>query len=271
MKYLYLIALGGLNDILCRIQKYVYYCIKNNRLLFIDTRYGTYKYNIFRFIHIHLDLIIQKIKYFDNISINKLNFYPKGIKNDFKKIINNNFNIKSNQYDLRFNNKELDHDVIICAESGGGDSFPFFYKYITINNIIKKYVIEKAKLIKKPYIAIQIRNTDIITDYKSIYLKNKELIHKYDYVYIATDNKNVIQYFKHKNLNVKNFTEFPKEKHKNLHTSNISCETKFKNLFTDMYIILNAEKAILESNGGFSDLLKECYKRKNYIINNKFI
>ena len=38
-----------------------------------------------------------------------------------------------------------------------------------------------------------------------------------------------------------------------------------------MYIILNAEKAILESNGGFSDLLKECYKRKNYIINNKFI
>ena len=270
MKYLYLIALGGLNDILCRIQKYVDYCIKNNRLLFIDTRYGTYKYNIFKFIHIHIKLVIQKINYLYRLNIDELNFYPKGIKQDFNNILNKNFNIKDNKYNLKFNCEDLYHDVIICSESGGGNSFPLFYRYLTINNNIKKFVLEKAKLIKSPYIAIQIRNTDIITDYKSIYLKNKELIHKYNTVYIATDNRNVVQYFKYKNLNVKNFTEFPKKKNKNLHTSNISCDIKFKNLFTDMYMILNADRVILESNGGFSDLLKQCYKRKKNILQKKF-
>jgi len=270
MKYLYLIALGGLNDIFCRIQKYMKYCKENNRLLFIDTRYSTYKYNIFRFLIIKDSIVIQNINYFRNINIDELSFYPSEVKNIFDDIINKKF-IKQKNNNLIFKQEKVNEDVIVCCEAGGGNSFDFFYKNISIKNKIKEYIKEKAKLINVPYIAIHIRNTDIVTDYKKIYLNNKNLIHKYSLVYVATDNKNVISYFKNKNLNVKNFTQFPKLKHKNLHSSSLSCETKFKNLFTDMYIILNADKVILQSNGGFSDLLKECYKRKNNILYNKFI
>ena len=266
MKYLYLIALGGLNDIFCRIEKYIKYCRENNRLLFIDTRYGTYRYNILRYLIIKDNNVIQNINYFKNIDINKLSFYPNEIKYIFDDIINKKFIKQNNKNNLIFRGQKLNEDVIVCCESGGGDSFDFFYKHVFIKNKIKDYIKEKAKLIKVPYIAIHIRNTDIVTDYKKIYLTNKNLIHKYSLVYVATDNKNVISYFKNKNLNVKNFTQFPKLKHKNLHSSNLSCETKFKNLFTDMYMILKADKVILESQGGFANLLKICYKYKDKII-----
>lgn len=59
MKYLYLIVLGGFNDILCGIKEYYKYCKKTNRILYIDTCYSPYKINLCKIMKLPKDLNIN--------------------------------------------------------------------------------------------------------------------------------------------------------------------------------------------------------------------
>ncbi len=52
MKYLYLQPMGGLNDILCRINYCINYCKNTNRILLLDTYNSFYKINFSEYIDI---------------------------------------------------------------------------------------------------------------------------------------------------------------------------------------------------------------------------
>ena len=67
---------------------------------------------------------------------------------------------------------------------------------------------KKYSNIKKPYICIQIRNSDRDCNYKKLYEENKDIIKKYNIV-IATDDKLSLEFLKNKGLNILNFTTFP--------------------------------------------------------------
>lgn len=270
MKYFYLIPQGGLCDILTKINQALKYCIESDRKLFIDTRYGRYGRNIFKYITFNHDLIIQDFDYFKKIKLDNLSVYPKELKNKFKNILNKK-NIKItynapkiysiNNVQLIFPDLETSEDIIIYSNHGGSkDIFIFFNQYITLKDKIKNHCQKMIKNIKSKYLGIHIRNTDRKINIQKLYNIHKELFKKYEYIYLATDDVNSINFLKSLNLNIININSWSSD------NNNISFEKKFKDLFFDIYAILNASQVLLKSKGGFSRLLRHSYENKNLVL-----
>ena len=145
---------------------------------------------------------------------------------------------------------------------GGGNGYTLFKQLTFTSDIIKNACKERYALIKKPYICIQIRNTDYTCDYKSLYDTHKNDIKSFNDIYIATDDKEAIEFFKLEGLSVKNFITFP-DNSKTLHMSNnINPHTKLIDLFCDIYLISMADKLLSNSKGGFIRLVKYCREDK---------
>jgi hypothetical protein len=157
---------------------------------------------------------------------------------------------------------QIEQDVIIHCTCGGGTGF-FLFEKLTPKENIRAHCREKHALFGgEPYLAIHVRNTDIKSDYVTMYENNKELINSYPKLYVATDDKDVVTFFQSKNLCVVNFTTFPEwgQKSYNLHTSLIDPDKKIKDVMCDFYMMLMAHEFVSCSNGGFIQLIIECRK-----------
>ena len=117
------------------------------------------------------------------------------------------------------------------------------------------------------FLCIQVRNTDLKCDYKKLCLDYKDLIDKYKVVYLCTDSEEVLHFFRQQFPNILNFTNFPKENNCPLHMSSINPDIKFKNLICDILIATNSNKILSNSKGGFINLLKNCHKNKQIVLN----
>lgn len=274
--YLYLAPQGGFTDMLCIIHSMIDYCVKNNRILLVDTTKCCYKINFSDFFYLKnmpitiiTDInIIRKI-----IADTSLTIYPDGIIDrnvDNWTLIWTPLRIYTlNKILLTLPTETCTDNIIIHSRCGGsGHRFESF-KNIFFNQSIIDHVKNEFKKLPDKYLCIQIRNTDLKCDYVSLYETNKEIIHSYDVVYIATDDKTTIDFFKTKNLNIFNFIEFPITHSRNLHYSTISSDVKIKNLICDIYIIAMADKLLSNSQGGFIHLLREIRNNKE-ILTDKF-
>lgn len=195
----------------------------------------------------------------------------KNISADLKiwKTRYNNSNNNKKKYILNLPNKPIKEKIIFFGCDGGGNGYQFF-KNINFKKDIKSYCQEKYLLIKKPYLSIQIRNTDYQCDYQNLYNVNREKIHSYQNIYVATDDVNVITFFKSKSLNIYNFTTFPKEeKYRSLHTSNVDSKQKIYDLILDVYMITMSDQLLSNSKGGFIKLCRSCNENKD-LITTKF-
>lgn len=130
---------------------------------------------------------------------------------------------------------------------------------------VKQHINGKIDSLPKPYISIQVRNTDYKCDYQSLYENNKLFIHKQNAIYIATDDKDVLEWFKSKGLPVYNYTTYPSNKAKSLHHSNVSSDVKFIDMLTDFCIISLSDNLLSESKGGFIDLCRGLQKNNKII------
>ena len=77
----------------------------------------------------------------------------------------------------------------------------------------------------------------------------------------------MIKFFKSNNLglNIFNFTTFNSNKKvNNLHyNTSINGNTKIIDLMSDIYIISMSNKLLSNSQGGFIELVRNCYNNKN--------
>lgn len=285
MKYIYLTVHGGFNDILCVIEKTIKVCIKNNRTLLLDT-INNYSYKInfsdyFNVLNIPNVPIIYDMNEIKKIVFNKnLTIFPNILYNKMEDIVHNKVPITYKTGGFQYNNTNINlilpsneqkEDIIVYVDCGNGhNSFNFFNKHIYFKHNIIDYCNNNLSKINKPYICLYIRNTDRKCDYKNLYNNNKELINSYQNIYIATDDKNILSFFKEMSLNIFNFTTFPSGNYKTLHYSNIDKDIKIKDLISDLYIITNADKLLSNSEGGFNKLVISCNKNA-FDIKNKFI
>ena len=294
--YVYLLPQGGFNDMLCVIERTLEYCKKYKKTLLLDTVNSVYNINFSEYFNFNLENndvnndinnpndnkvnIISDINEIIKIvkENNSTSFYPKCINtNIMLNILNGKIKFTFCQKEIiyKFNNKSLslvneniNENIIIYSFCGGGNGYNLF-KNLTFNSNIKEKCKERYEKILKPYLSIQVRNTDYKCDYIKLYNENKDLIHSnlYNSLYIATDDENVIKFFKSNNLglNIFNFTTFNSNKKvNNLHyNTSINGNTKIIDLMTDIYIISMSNKLLSNSQGGFIELVRNCYNNKN--------
>jgi hypothetical protein len=282
MKYIYLTAHGGFNDILCVIEHVINVCKKNNRTLLLDTINNlTYKINFSDYFNLVNVPIIYDMNEIKKIVFNKnLSIFPNILNNKMEDIVYNKVPISYKRGGFQYDNTNINlvlpsneqkEDIIVHVACGNGhNSFNFFNNHIFFKTDIINYCNNNLNKINKPYICLYIRNTDIKCNYKNLYNTHKELIHTFKNVYIASDDKNVISFFKKLPLNIYNFTTFPSDNYKGLHYSNIDKDIKIKDLISDLYIISMADKLVSNSKGGFNKLVSSCNKNASS-IKNKFI
>lgn len=288
MKYLYFLPNAGFNDILSTLYHCIQYCKKYKRVLLFDTLNSLYKINFSDYFDIS-ELkkvfnveIISDINFIKSIQVNEsTTFYPEFINsNIYFDIVNGNIDIdKSKQYNvdvniklypfkfhLMMNNNNLSSDFIIYTNCVGDKHGFSIFKNLIIKPVVTDYCKSKYLELKHPYVSFQIRNTDYQSDYKNLLNNNvKYLQNASNPVYVATDCKEVIEYFKSKNINVVNYCHYPDNILVNLHSSEMDPETKLLDLFTDILVLSMSSTIISNSKGGFIKLVQNCNQNKNLI------
>jgi hypothetical protein len=273
-KYVYFEPKGGLNDILFTTNRCLNYCINHNRILLVNGLKSTYIINFSDYFEIpsnkHIIFDIEQIK---NIcSNNSFSVYPTIFQNKMNNILKGEINF---DYDpngggwlyqntkLRLLRKNLKEDIIIYSSCGGGDGFKLFKRLVFKKNIMD-ICNERYKRLSIPYLGIQIRNTDYKCDYVKFFNQHKEVINSFTEIYLASDDVNVLQFFREKGLQIKNFTTFPTQQYKNLHRSEIDPRTKFIDVICDIYILSLSNTLLSPSKGGFIQLIKNVMNNRHF-------
>lgn len=279
-KYVYFVTIAGFNDMLVNLDYAIQYCKKYNRTLLFDCLNSLYKINFSDYFTLpnHHNVILDSTIIKNIITSTTLSVYPNVLQDKMIDVINGKITItnwKKNSYFYYYNNIELsipdyiiDQDIIVFSGFGGGDSFPLF-KQLQYSNEIKRICKKRYnKIENKPYLSLQIRNTDYKCDYKKLYEENKELLHSYHSIYIATDDKSVLDFFKSQKLSIINFTTFSLENNCiSLHSCvTINGNTKIIDMLCDMYLLIRSDKLISNSKGGFINLIRKCFENKSEII-----
>lgn len=278
-QYLYFLPQGGFNDILTGLNEMIEYCKIYNRIILFDTQNSMYKINISDYFYLNIENIIYDMDVIRNICKDISSIYPNVLADDMTDIINGNcrFNFTKELICIYKNNPILlpkekrPETIIFMTKFAGGGGGYFIFKTLMFKQNIISHTLDNYSQINKPYLCIQVRNTDRKSDYQLLYTQNKTLIHSYNSIYIATDDINVLDYFKKQGLSIFNFTRFGTEKFKNLHgNKTISPNSKILDLVSDIYVIVMAEEFLSNSNGGFIKMCRECRKNRDY-ISSKFV
>ena len=263
-KYMYYEPKGGFNDVLCSIRMCLACCIKNNRVLLVNGLKSEYKVQFTDYFDtpdFNKDVIydIEQIK---KICLNKsLSVYPNIFQNEMDNILSgkieftytkNGFMYKDNT--LTLPNKNITEDIIVYSCCGGGYGIQLL-RHVSFNKNVMDICNERYKMLNNPYLGIQIRNTDIKCDYIRFFNENLALIKSYSEIYLATDDVNVLVFFRDKGVSVKNFTTFPDEIYTNLHNSKIDPNVKFIDMISDMFILSLSDNLVSPSAGGFARLI----------------
>lgn len=270
--YVYLQPQGGLNDNMCVISRVLDYCKHYNRKLMIDGRYSEYKMNYADFFDFPFDNVICNSTKFREICNNQnCTVYPEGL-NIFDVVDGKNLAehvgggiYKFNGHATSLPNQARKETFIVYSTFGGGDGYTLF-KQLHIKNYIKNECKKRYDLLQPPYLCIQVRNTDIKCDYQLFYNEHKKIIHSFNEIYIATDDINVLKFYKQTGLTIKNFSTFPEGSYDSLHNSNLSAQQKIIDLTCDIYIMAMSDNILSNSSGGFIQLARHCFNNKPQIL-----
>ena len=264
--YVYLIPKGGLNDILSRVDYTLNYCKKTNRKLLLDINLSEYMITFDDYFYFKDEDIITDSTVLKTILADEeLSIYPDAI--DLRDIAKLEFHYNKGIYnykgvDICLPSDDCPNNIIIYVTCGGGDGLKIFSTLNFKKNIID-HIKSQYNKIPTPYLCIQVRNTDYKCDYGALYEQNKQLIDSYKNIYVATDDEQVLKFFREKGLTVYNFTSFPSVPCGNLHASKLLGDIKIKNLLCDMFIISMADKLLSNSVGGFIKLVRKLHEKKD--------
>lgn len=256
----------GLCDIFSNIYRTYKYCVKYNRKLLINFKNTTYKCNLGNFCYFKDKRIITNSC--------KINYITRKVKDKL--------NVEICPHHLHRLNKDWSNKVILIrfrgfankpGKSGGIErpfsQYPFLvwnfiFEKLVVTETLKTYINLKLNLIKKPYTAIQIRNTDRSCDYNNLIIKN---INNFDKtIYLATDNENTLIELKNNypQFEFINFCTFP-ENSQPMHFSNINGDFKMRDLLTDLFIVAKSNKFYTNGAGRYSHLCEYLFKNNNFI------
>ena len=236
-KYILCRPEGGLNDILCQIEKCCRYGERYNRTVIVDTNHENARnfHDDFSryFFPKHKRLILSAKAIKPKLAL--MNVFPTGVQGKL-----NNYQTKwqgdwrgklleveSNQL-LTFDfDKHYSQQVLLHHSTGGGTDSVFALLRIGVRPHIIKKLSERLQKIGRVYDAVHVRHTDYKTDYKS-FLDNYSASSQRP-LFLATDNKSVVTHFKQAlgENRVFSFSALP-EKQIALHSAKFSDDATFR-------------------------------------------
>jgi hypothetical protein len=202
-KYVVCRPQGGLNDILCQIEKCCRYAEKTGRTVIVDTNYrhshyfsdefGSYFHsNQKKLIPSTMELLqlIEQLEIFPSFLNGRLNSYIPLPKEPLKPIIDSN-----SKQPLTFDfTKNYQQDILLHHQDGGGMLSLFALLRFKLTEPSIRELERRIMLIGGPYTAIHIRHTDYLSDYNeaiNILARNPP-----DKLFIATDSALILEEIK---------------------------------------------------------------------------
>lgn len=279
MKYLLCRPLGGFNDTLNQIYKCYEYCITYNRTLLLDTEYNNFISssfdNYFTFINKNnINVIYNSDAIYKIINNNKFTVFPEILEDVLysytAKYINDGFYYKNIMLRLDFT-RNYEQELIVHNDCGIDCNSLNMISLLQINDWLIDIIIKRYNLIEKPYISIHIRNTDYKTDYINLYYEYKNIIDNNN-IFLATDSKEVLDYFINLQLNNNfyNFIECLNDENKPIHQKN-TINNKNQVMIDTIcdLIILSLSSNLLypERHYGFTNLARSLFMNKTIVAN----
>ena len=199
LKYVLCRPQGGLNDMLCQIEKCCRYAEKTNRMVVIDSNYtnsenfhdelnlyfSSRQHKLFLSIN-ELGFNLETLSVFPHCLSGKLHTYKTATKKPFEPF----YETVSNEaitFDFATNYKE---DLVVSHQGAGGNLSLFALLRLKITKPIQDELLRRLKLIDGPYVSIHIRQTDYQSDYASaIEALNKNPPRR---LFVASDNQRIV-------------------------------------------------------------------------------
>lgn len=276
---MYLITFGGLNDTINQIMFCYKYCVKNKRILVINTTQSRLETPIQNYFYMNSFFVYQNsLENFLKLSSRLTKFPNKELSNlkishdtKRKKTL---FNDEIHNFDF---NKKYKENIIVYANRGiSGLNTKVFFELFDMKEEIIQKIKERYKKLPKNYISVHIRNTD----YKSnvpLFVETYKYFLKDKNIFLASDNKDSVNFFK-KNIKAKIFTftdlpEFNDITANGIHKFKTD-ENKKKEInqdsIADLIILSLGEKIYVScKNSGFSknaiEMQKDIIFRKNIL------
>lgn len=303
VKYMYLHAGGGLNDILIGLSNALKFCEETDRVLLFDLAQTVYGVPFDRYFSWPDDKVITDKSVIEEILSRDLSVFPTQLTGRSSMIMERSSDLtydwgrcfcfevdsysggRSCPGSLKIECKEssfreivdfaaLDLDaqeeLIIHARCGGG-WVKLSYAILDLFKFKKSLVdhaISNLSLLGSPYLFLHIRGTDYPSKIpvEEVIGSHKDTIERYEEVYLATDDTDVLDAFDKEGIPYKNFSTFPSNagQYYSHHYSSVSGDHKIKDMFSDLFLCANAGEFI-QSVGGFSKLLSTVHKNQKFI------
>ena len=228
---------GGFNDMLCQIYNCYKYCSIHKRVLLLDTSASSYAFSFDKYFYFkpsrrvrvitNTNLIRKIVKRYHN------SVYPNEMRHrllnyEIECVRGRGVIDSKTKTQLKFNLKKKYAEAILLYDAYGGGSQSFYiFSLLRFKSHLKKVFFKRYSSLKKPYICVYVRNTDIQTDYRKLYEDNKDKLHRIGSIYVATDSTETLDFFKNLGLRVTNFSTINNSKC-NLHEADIPADTKNK-------------------------------------------
>lgn len=282
-KYLLCRPMGGLNDILCRIEACFSYAKKNNRKLILDTSFSGFLddfSNYFSFKKYENEIIFMKD--LDDSFFENKTMYPK-IDLKISEIIpkwsmdHGKFVCSKTNTLLNFDfEKEYQEEILLFQQPGGGINSVSLIKNLHFTKAVSDFIYEKMQTMPEKYDGVHVRNSDYKTDYISFFETIKESLKDGSNLLICSDDLSCIKYAKSffsDKAEIFSIAEIPDTEGKPLHMNkNLNRFETNLNCLLDLFALANAE-LLYTTNvtkgfpSGFTRLAAALHKEKD-ILNN---
>lgn len=252
-RFLLCMPIGGLNDTLVQIEQCWEYAKKYNRILLIETAWGTmhdsnyFSKNFdefFSFKDTYKDKVrvIYNSDYITNNMLELLDSldcrptYIQGSLKFYKK-----WKHRSHKVDF---SKDYVERLLIHYSGGGGDKSQSFLNKVILSDRFRKRIIPTLNTLPKDYMAIHVRHTDYRSNFQQFFEEIKKKVKK-ENLLVCSDNPIVINYAKEYFTESKVFTlttipNYLTTIRRNLHT--IDYETRIDDTFIDLFALAKSKK-----------------------------
>ena len=208
-KYVICMPMGGLCDMMARIQACIEYCKKHKRILILDTSKSTHaKDGIEKYFQIDSPVLfhgnIQK-KY---EALKGRSFYPPELAGTFLSmhVINSkrkgihtrtDYIDKKTRLRTYFDTRQsYSEDVLLYRIHGGNlEEVVNFLSLCKLTPLVKQIYKKRRSMLPHEYISVHVRNTDYKSNVDE-FLKIHSKIFKANTIFLATDDYHTIQKFK---------------------------------------------------------------------------